>query len=159
MCTFDAAFDRLMELEGGYSNHQADSGGETMYGMTKAVAAAHGYTGPMALMPKEFAKDIYWSAYWKPLKADQLPPMLRYAVFDAAVNSGVFQAVKWLQKAVGETEDGLIGPKTVTSANVLAPDAILRRMLSARLQFMTGLTNWEFFGKGWARRIATILAS
>lgn len=31
---------------------------------------------------------------------------------------------------------------------------VIMRLLAARLEFMTGLSVWPQFGKGWARRIA-----
>ena len=40
--TFDPLFERLMDHEGGYVNHPSDPGGETMWGVTKRVAVAHG---------------------------------------------------------------------------------------------------------------------
>ena len=38
--------------------------------------------------------------------ADSCPPALRFDLFDAAVNSGPVQAVKWMQRAVGVADDG-----------------------------------------------------
>jgi lysozyme family protein len=40
--------DALIDREGGYVNHPADRGGPTRYGITEAVARAHGYAGAMA---------------------------------------------------------------------------------------------------------------
>ena len=39
--------DALIEREGGYSNHPADRGGPTKFGITEAVARAHGFSGAM----------------------------------------------------------------------------------------------------------------
>lgn len=47
MAIFDTLFDRLMKHEGGYVNNPNDPGGETMWGVTKAVARQYGYTGSM----------------------------------------------------------------------------------------------------------------
>ena len=60
---FNEAFERLLEHEGGYSNHAADKGGKTMYGITEAVARAHGYVGNMRELSADFAKKIYKSSY------------------------------------------------------------------------------------------------
>jgi lysozyme family protein len=78
-------------------------------------------------------------------------------VFDAAVNSGVKQAVKWLQRAIGATDDGIVGPQTITMARAAQPDFVKRRMLAQRLVFMTNLPTWPQFSRGWARRVAEIL--
>ena len=154
--TLDEAFDKLLGHEGGYSNHPADPGGETMWGITARVARANGYSGPMKDMPKPVAKEIYRKLYWNPVKADELPEYFRYAVFDAAVNSGVSQSVKWLQRAVDVVDDGKIGPMTLKAAKDASPLKAFT-MLGYRLDFMTSLPTWKDFGKGWARRIASLL--
>lgn len=151
---FDTAFDRLIGHEGGYSNHPDDPGGETMWGITKTVALRNGYTAPMADMPRDTAKDIYRRQYWDTIHADALPDSLRFAVFDGAVNSGVAQSVKWLQRACGAPADGIIGPMTLAAVGKFPPEKLLRWMQGVRLRFMTDLPTWGSFGKGWARRIA-----
>lgn len=154
---FDESFTTLLGHEGGYSNHPSDPGGETMWGVTARVARAHGYMGPMKDMPVEVAKNIYYKLYWTPVKADELPSVLRYAVFDAAVNSGPLQAAKWLQRAVAVDDDGKIGPATLAAVKAKDPYQVKAAMLAERLTFMTNLPTWSAFGKGWARRIASLL--
>ena len=154
---FDEAFTHLLGHEGGYVNHPEDPGGETNWGVTKVVARDHGYYGEMRNLTQDIAKDIYRRAYWDKVQADNLPPAIRYAVFDAAVNSGVGTAVRWLQQAVGATPDGVLGPKTLAAINEVNPDGLLRRMLAKRLTAMTSMSGWPSFSKGWARRVATLL--
>lgn len=154
---FDAAFDLLLGHEGGYSDHAADPGGKTRFGVTEAVAREVGYKGDMRELPLDLAKRIYKDRYWDAIKAEQLPPALRYPLFDAAVNSGPGQAVKWLQRALGVKDDGVIGPQTIAAANAGNPDALRMRMLSQRLKFMAGLSNWPAFSRGWAIRIASLM--
>jgi lysozyme family protein len=155
---FDQAFDRLLGHEGGYSFSPSDPGGETMFGVTARVARANGYSGDMKDLPRDKAKEIYRAKYWAPVRADELPEALRFDVFDAAVNSGVGQAVEWLQEAVGTNPDGAIGPKTLAAAAAAGPLAAAR-FNGARLQFMANLATWGAFGRGWARRIASNLQS
>jgi len=154
---FDVAFDTLLKHEGGYSDHAADPGGKTRFGITEAVAREVGYRGDMRELPLDLAKRIYRERYWSPIKAEQLPAAVRYVVFDAAVNSGPGQSVKWLQRALGVVDDGVIGPKTLAAANAANPDALKMRMLGQRLRFMAGLTNWPAFSRGWATRIASLM--
>jgi len=150
---FDQSFDKLISHEGGYSNDPRDPGGETNHGVTKRVAAANGYTGDMREFTRDAAKAIYRKSYWDAVKADQLPDDVRFHVFDAAVNSGVSQAAKWLQRSVGVPDDGAIGPKTIAAALMTGP-TLPARYSGARLQFMADLPTWPAFGRGWARRIA-----
>lgn len=156
---FDTAFHALLGHEGGYSNHPSDPGGETMWGVTKRVAIANGYNGDMKALPVELAKSIYKEEYWDSVRANDLPELLRYAVFDAAVNSGVTQSIRWLQQAVGAVVDGKIGPQTLGLTADADSRETLQKLLGARLRFMTNLSTWSSFGRGWARRIASLLES
>lgn len=70
---FVSAWDRLLENEGGYSDYPADTGGRTMWGITEAVARAHGYTGDMRDLPQSLAMQIARDSYWVPIRGDELP--------------------------------------------------------------------------------------
>lgn len=154
---FDTAFFKLLGHEGGYANHPSDPGGETMWGVTKAVAKENGYDGPMKSLPVDVAQAIYKRQYWDAVRADELPESVRYAVFDGAVNSGVGQSVLWLQRACGASADGKIGPRTIAAAHAMDGDKLLAAILAQRLRFMTTLHNWPAFGRGWARRICDLM--
>ena len=154
---FDTAFTQLLGHEGGYSNHPSDPGGETMWGVTVAVARQNGYNGPMRDMPVDVAKAIYRKRFWQAARCDELPPAVRYPVFDAAVNSGVLQAIRWLQRAARVEADGVLGQQSMQAIALTDGNLLCRRMLGQRLQFMTDLKPWDAFGKGWARRIASLL--
>ena len=154
---FDQAFDILLKHEGGFSDHAADPGGKTRFGITEAVARENGYQGDMRELPLALAKTIYRRKYWDAVRADELPDAVRYPVFDAAVNSGPGQAVRWLQRALGVADDGRIGPVTLGAARVANGEALKAAILAERLRFMTNLSNWPSFSRGWARRIADLL--
>ena len=154
---FDTAFDRLIGHEGGYSNHPDDPGGETMWGVTIAVARANGYKGPMRDMPRDTAKAIYRWQYWDKVQADRMPFPLAFQVFDAAVNHGTSQAAKLLQRAAGVADDGIIGPKTLAAVASRNAAVILLLFNAEREQFYTDLKTWPSFGKGWSRRVVANL--
>jgi lysozyme family protein len=154
---FLTAFDKLLGHEGGYSNHPADPGGKTRYGVTEAVAREVGYRGDMRELPLDLAQRIYKERYWDAVQAESLPADVRYIVFDGAVNSGVVQSAKWLQRACGVRDDGVVGPQTIRAANALSPDGLKRKILAQRLRFLATLSNWPAFSRGWANRIADLL--
>jgi lysozyme family protein len=154
---FLTAFEKLLKHEGGFSDHSADPGGKTRYGVTEAVAREAGYRGDMREMPLDLAQRIYKDKYWDAVQAEALPADVRYIVFDGAVNSGITQSAKWLQRACGVKDDGIVGPATIRAANSLASDGLKRRILGQRLRFMATLPNWPAFGRGWANRIADLL--
>jgi lysozyme family protein len=154
---FDTAFALLLNHEGDFSDHAADPGGKTRFGITEAVARQAGYTGDMRALAVDLAKRIYLDSYWRPVRADDLPPGVRYIVFDGAVNSGPAQSALWLQRALGVTADGVIGPRTLAAAYAKDAQQLKTAILAQRLRFMTSLTNWPAFSRGWARRIADLM--
>ena len=156
---FLTAFEKLLKHEGGFSDHPADPGGKTRYGVTEAVAREVGYRGDMRELPLDLAQRIYKDRYWDAVQAEALPADIRYIVFDGAVNSGVVQSAKWLQRACGVMDDGVVGPITIRAANALATDGLKRKILAQRLRFMAMLANWPAFSRGWANRIADLLES
>ena len=151
---FPSFFDRLMKHEGGYVDHPNDPGGETMWGVTKRVARAHGYAGNMRNLPKATAERIAEKSYWQAINGDELPRAVAWQVVDAAYNHGNRQAVKFLQRAVGASADGLIGQRTLAAVGAMNENDILLLFNAERLEFFTNLRIWQTFGKGWARRIA-----
>ena len=141
---------RVLGHEGGYANHPNDPGGETMWGITFRTARRHGYTGEMRFLPKETAVEIYEKEYWQAIRGDELPFPLAFQVFDAAVNSGPIQAIKWLQRRLGVTADGIFGPLTLAAVSSIETNPI--EFLVTRMEFQTRLPTWATFGKGWALR-------
>lgn len=126
----DKVIDAIIEVEGGYSNRADDAGGETMYGVTVAVARAAGYEGPMVDMPREFAVKVYAARYWDVVRGDDLALLsesLAEEVVDTSVNCGPGRAGEFLQRALNVLNregsiysdiavDGAIGPATVAAA-------------------------------------------
>lgn len=151
---FDTAFARLMGHEGGYVNHPSDPGGETMWGITARVARAAGYTGSMRELPQATARRIARAQYWDAVRADELPAALRFDMFDTAYNSSPPQAVKFMQRALGVVQDGVLGPKTLAALRTADGFRLLCRFNGARLDFLNDLGTWPSFGRGWAQRVA-----
>lgn len=151
---FDAAFERVIGYEGGYVDHPDDPGGATNWGITERVAREHGYTGSMRLLSREQAREIYRVGYWQRAQADQYAPAIGYQLFDAAVNHGIGNAIRMLQRAVGVADDGQVGPVTLDAVRRRPAAEVIARFNAERLDFYTRLTTWPSFGRGWARRIA-----
>jgi lysozyme family protein len=121
--------DELIEREGGYVNHSADKGGPTRFGITEAVARAHGYGGAMADLPREEAVAIYRRLYWLRPRFDELAkraPRVAAELFDTGANMGPAVAATFLQRALTAlnrggkdypdlTPDGRIGPATIAA--------------------------------------------
>lgn len=151
---FDQAFERLIAHEGGYVNHPDDPGGETNWGITARTARANGYTGSMRELTRRQAREIYRVAYWGRARADDYDPAIGFQLFDAAVNHGIGNAIRFLQRAVGVVDDGIVGPQTVAAINSMQTTDVLARFNAERLDFYTRLSTWPSFGRGWVRRVA-----
>lgn len=151
--TFDEAFQRVIGHEGGYVNDPRDPGGETKYGISRRSYPGEDIAG----MTLDRARAIYLRDFWGPAGCDAVPDGIKFDLFDAAVNSGVKTAAKLLQRAVRETEDGIIGPRTLQAVQSMPAPRLVARFNGARLAFMAELTTWPAFGRGWARRVAANL--
>lgn len=99
--TIDKIIDDVIKAEGGYSNDPDDAGGETMYGITVAVARANGYAGPMRNMPLSVARTIYRKRYVTEPKFDkvaEIDEQIGAELVDTGVNMGPHRAAEFLQR-------------------------------------------------------------
>lgn len=147
---FDTSFGELIGNEGGYVCNPADPGGETKFGISKRSYPNEDIKN---LTPQR-AKEIYRRDFWEQAGGEVLPERIRFDLFDMAVNSGPRQAIKTLQRAVGQTEDGLIGVHTLMACNSMDPWELVARFNAHRLLFMSDLHAWPTFGRGWVKRCA-----
>src|SRR5699024_11002966 len=67
-----------------------------------------------SLTEKE-AKEIYQSDYWVQSGGDIFPVGIDYMAFDYSVHSGATQAVKSLQRVVGQALDAIVNTKTINA--------------------------------------------
>ena len=105
---WDSYFKFLLEWEGEvYECDPDDTGGATKYGIDQR---SHPKVNIKALT-REGAERIYLEEFSVSLGAF-LPPVAALAFFDAEVNTGRIQALKFLQRAVDTTADGVLGPVT-----------------------------------------------
>jgi lysozyme family protein len=105
----DDLIDEVIGREGGYSNHPADRGGPTRWGVTEAVARAHGFAGDMRGFPREEAVAVYRRLYWLRPGFDrvaELAPRLAAELFDTGVNMGPEVAAGFLQRALNALNRG-----------------------------------------------------
>jgi len=147
---FDQAFETLIGHEGGYVNDPRDPGGETKYGISKRAYPGEDIAG----MTLERARELYRRDYWGPAGCDAVPDVVKFDLFDMAVNSGVKTAIRTLQRAVGTDDDGVLGPVTLQAIQSMHASRLVARFNGHRLQFMSSLATWPAFGRGWANRIA-----
>lgn len=151
--SFDKDVERVLDNEGGYVYNIHDPGGETKYGISKRQ-----YPNlDIKSLTKEDAKRIYKQDFWDRIDGDELPSPLSYQVFDAAVNHGIGNAIRMLQRAVGVVDDGHFGPLSHAAIRRLPTVDVVLRFNAERLDFYTQLSTWPSFGKGWVSRVANNL--
>ena len=111
---FEKALDFVLDAEGGYT---VDSGGPTNLGVTKTTYDEYNRLKGKAKKSVESitrseAVDVYKTLYWDKIKSDRFVSPLAVTMFDTAVNYGVGGAVKFMQRVLGISADGVWGSKT-----------------------------------------------
>jgi lysozyme family protein len=156
----------ILRYEGGFSNHPRDPGGVTLEGIIQRVYDAYRSRKGLARQALTAAmrgtaawtserNEIYRLQYWNAIRGDELPAGVDLVVFDGAVNSGPFQSIKWLQRALGVTADGHFGEATMNALEACQDyDALIADYSARRLGMLRNLSTWDAFGKGWSARVA-----
>lgn len=181
--SFEKTLSHTLTFEGGYVNDPADSGGETFRGVSRRnnpnwagwplIDAAKKSVGTSAAAINKFFQgnqnmadlvaSIYQQNYYAPVAKLGAPELATDKAFDAAVNVGVGQAVKFAQAIVGTAADGAIGPKTLAAvADYFRQSGAVGKFLAAFCKaqeaFYRGIVSRKpsqaKFLNGWLRRAA-----
>ena len=162
--------------EGGYSNHPADRGGPTRWGITEHVARRNGYKGDMHQLPRETAVAIYRQEYAiRPgfAAVAEISAAVGEELFDTGVNMGPAVPARWFQMALNGLNDGGklyadiredadIGPASLNAfrayrkARGAEADAVMLKALNALqgaryIELGRGRAANEAFLYGWLR--------
>lgn len=158
-----AWFKVEMTFEGGRVDDPKDPGGRTAFGVTQRVY--NGYRKARGLPIRDVWAietreiiDTYKTGYWDKVWGDRLPDGVDIVVADGAINSGVSQAVKWLQRALGVRVDGIMGDATLTAAQAADARQLIKDIIARREAFLRSLRTFKRFGKGWIRRTQQLQA-
>jgi lysozyme family protein len=137
MMDVEAMIESVIGKEGGYSNHAADRGGATRWGITETVARRHGYDGTMRALPRDAAIDIYRALYWdKPgfERVADVAPAVAAELFDTGVNMGPAAAIGFFKRALNALNRGQADYADTDPAPVIdaATIAALKAFLAKR---------------------------
>lgn len=155
--TIDEILDDVIRREGGYTDDPVP----TKYGVELATLAD--WRGvevtrlDVELLTVAEAREIYRARYVLKPGFDKIDgDELRAFIVDAGVHSGPEQAAKFLQRAVGATPDGVIGPKTIAAIAAAPPLRALANAIAERIEFQGELITRKpekaRFAHGWANR-------
>ncbi len=133
----DKLIDNAIAIEGDYSNHPADRGGATRWGVTQVVARRHGYAGDMRHFPYNQAAAIYKRNYWlRPAfdKIATLAPRLAEELFDTGINMGPATAAGFLQRALNALNRNGLDYVDIATDRKIGPQTLdaLKRFLDKR---------------------------
>lgn len=156
--SFSTCLAFTLQQEGGWADNPHDNGGCTMEGIT--LATYRDVSQNPDLTPDDLraissaeVSTIYQLHFWNIIHGLNLPLGVDLMVFDQAVNAGVSRSVKILQKHIGETADGFLGPATLTAVLALDPTELVNGLADAQSAFYRSLSNFKTFGKDWLRRV------
>lgn len=177
MASFDLAFDHILEVEGGYSHHPLDRGGETNFGVTQKTWDVYLRSIGVKSYPVEDinisdARTVYKQLYWDRLRLRSITSApISLCMMDQGVNIGVRRTVKRAQKThntvtpvVGKplTIDGVIGPRTVLALNFVNERDFVWEFIKESQLYYADLVkrspDQRVFLKGWLRRTQKLFA-
>ncbi|MBQ7286427.1 MAG: hypothetical protein IJW73_01545 [Candidatus Gastranaerophilales bacterium] len=105
---FKKALNFIKQVEGGYSNHKADKGGKTNFGITQLTYDEYNRKRKLPIkevknITENEVSKIYYEDFWKKSGAKDLnDKALGLMLFDSAVNHGVGGAKKYYEKSGGD---------------------------------------------------------
>jgi len=164
---FNKALELVLKEEGGFTTDVRDNGnklpdgraGSTNLGVTQAnweAFVGHPVTwNDMRALTPTIVTPFYKRKYWDMVHGDELPNGVDYMAFDFAVNAGVGRAIKLLQQAVGVSQDGAIGPMTLSAIRAIPAKQLVDRYSDAKEAWYKSLNN-ATYQKGWLNRVARV---
>jgi len=154
---------QILAREGGYVNNPADRGGATNFGITVQTLRwwRKDPNADIRTLGEEEAREILTALYIDRPKISLLPERIRAFMADFSVHSGPYVAIQHLQRAIGATVDGVIGPETLELAQNCDPERLLRLLIASRAKMIAKLVqkapNQVVFLPGWIDRVVSFL--
>ena len=131
MSHFDQIINRVLAHERGYVNDPRNPDSETQWGISK-----RSYLNlKIRALTRADAVEIYRRDFWQPAQGDRLPRAFASQGLDAAVNHNICTARRWLQRAAGVADDGMIRPRTLAAVAVQGPADLVLLFNAERLEF------------------------
>lgn len=175
MADFNQAHAFTAKWEGGLSDHPADPGGITKYGVSLRWLRSLGHDlgdidgdgdidadDVRALTPEDAAR-LFKLKFWEPYMLCDLSQIVATVHYDCSVNTGPAQATRIAQRACNEVlgsglvVDGKFGPKTRKALKDGSSFNLVDAMLSERERFYALLVEQKpslaCFLIGWLNRV------
>lgn len=183
MANFDIAQQFTAKWEGCLSDHENDNGGLTHWGISLAFLtdvdsnpSMRQWLQSIGVHPLsvtretisnltiEQARMILRHEFWDRLQLDELPLRMGVLLYDAAVNTGRGQSVRFAQNGFNATGrgkdlavDGILGPLTREALRNNDVHFVRQAILDVRQEFYMGLVrsnrSQKVFLRGWLNRV------
>lgn len=152
----------IKRFEGGYVNHPNDKGGCTNMGVT--ISTFRQYYGrnktceDLRKLTEEQWQYIFKKGFWDRIQGDKIEcQSVANMIADYVWASGVY-GIKYVQKLLGVSADGLIGSKTLQAINSYpSSKELFERIRQRRLDHFDAIVknnpSQKVFLKGWKRRV------
>lgn len=151
MANIDKLLPYILKWEGGFVNDPLDKGGATNKGVTIATWRQCGYdkTGDgkidvddLRLISDADVRDrVLRPHYWNRWKADDIKSQkVANILVDWVWGSGL-NGIKYPQKILGVTADGIVGPKTLAAVNNANPDKLFDSIYKERETFLRNIVD------------------
>lgn len=172
--SFESALEKTVRLEGGFGKDPLDkgnwTGGQAGVGILKGtkygISAARFPNEDIENLTLDRAKVLYKIKFWDVMRLDEVHnDKIQEEMFDTGVNCGEGAAVKCAQRAINflevgtpVTEDGAIGPQTLSFINKWCQKdawAFFKALNGEQYAYYKSLENPAFEGYkyGWMKRI------
>ena len=157
---FKEVLPKVLQLEGGLKLHRNPTEqAETYAGIyRKAHPTWEGWKwiDRGQKPPFELVESLYYENFYKPFEKVK-DEKVKSLLFETAVNLGVKQTVKLLQKVLGVKTDGILGVITLQALDSVPEEDLIRDFTLARIAFYTALANknpkrYALYLRGWVNR-------
>lgn len=162
--TLESAFLRAKKR--GFADDPDDRGGATMVGVTigtyRSYCKYKGKKVPSVTDLKNISykewRDIIHTMFWSKWKADLIEDQnVANMIVDWVWASGQGIGIKRVQKILGVTADGIVGPKTIAAVNAQNPKELFKKVYDGRAAHFNAIVkanpSQKKWLKGWMNRI------
>lgn len=158
---FKLALKYTLKWEGGYVNHPNDKGGATNKGVTTATYNSYRQRKGLPIqsvqkITQAEVEEIYYDGYWKSAHCSDYELPLALALFDTAINFGVRRAIMILQRSLGVTQDGVMGPMSLAALAKQDQRLLAVKLCNVRIQrryeIVAKNPSQRVFLQGWLNR-------
>jgi len=162
MSNFEKALNEVLKDEGGYVKDPLDNGGETFKGISRRyfpkwegwdIVDVNHFDERLDDLVSKFYKHYFWDT----LKLDDVQsPFIAEMLFNVGINQGKKVVTKKVQRILGVSVDGIIGPKTISALNSVDEGKFVFQFILETIDLYVHIvnthTNQRKFLLGWLNR-------